>query len=153
MAGMTKLLWKAIKKARELPARDQDAVASVVLSMIDEKPVVDLDDDTLAAIEEGLAQAELGGFVTDNSVADIDGPPGEEPSAYAGSPAAGGGDGSAADKGRVFNLSRLADQHEWIEPKPEAMSSAAGLVFSPANGTASAVTLEQQPSKPAVADE
>ena len=73
MAGMTKLLWKAIKKARELPAHDQDAVASVVLAMIDEETVVDFDDDTLAAIEEGLARAELGGFVADAPVADIDG--------------------------------------------------------------------------------
>lgn len=68
MAGMTKLLEKAIEKARELPAEDQDAVAVAVLSMAEETPVVALDDDTRAAIREGLEQARRGEFVPDAEI-------------------------------------------------------------------------------------
>jgi predicted transcriptional regulator len=65
MAVMTKLLEKAIEKARELPAEDQDAVPVAVLSMTEETPVVALDDETRAAIREGLEQARRGEFVPD----------------------------------------------------------------------------------------
>jgi len=51
MAGMTKLLEKAIAKVRTLPAEDQDTVAVAVLSMAEEKPVVALDEETRAAIQ------------------------------------------------------------------------------------------------------
>jgi hypothetical protein len=54
---MTKLLEKAIAKARELSAEDQDAVAVAMLSMAEETPVVALDEETRAAIREGLEQA------------------------------------------------------------------------------------------------
>ena len=63
MAGMTKLLENAIAKVRELPAEDQDAVALAMLSMAEETPVVALDDETRAAIREGLEQARRGEFV------------------------------------------------------------------------------------------
>ena len=46
---MTKLLEKAIAKARELPAEDQDAVAVAMLSMAEETPVVALDEETRSA--------------------------------------------------------------------------------------------------------
>ncbi len=68
MAGMTKLLEKAIEKARELPAEDQDAVAVAVLSMAEETPVIALDDETRAAIREGLEQARRGEFVPDEEI-------------------------------------------------------------------------------------
>jgi predicted transcriptional regulator len=61
-ACMTKLLDKAIEKVRELPAEDQDMVAVAVLSMAEEKPVA-LDDETRAAIREGLEQTRRGEFV------------------------------------------------------------------------------------------
>jgi predicted transcriptional regulator len=66
---MTKLLEKAIAKARELPAEDQDAVAVAMLSMADESPVEALDEETRAAIREGLEQARRGKFVPDAEIA------------------------------------------------------------------------------------
>ena len=65
MAHMTKL--KAIEKVRELPAEDQDTVAVAVLSMAEEAPVA-LDDETRAAIREGLEQARRGEFVPDEEI-------------------------------------------------------------------------------------
>jgi hypothetical protein len=63
---MTKLLEKAIAKARALPDEDQDSIAVMLLSMTENDPV---DDETRAAILEGLGQARRGEFVSD---ADID---------------------------------------------------------------------------------
>jgi predicted transcriptional regulator len=69
----TKLLEKAIAKVRELPAEDQDTFAVALLSMAGEDtPIVHLDDETRAAVREGLAQAERGEFVADEVVAEAD---------------------------------------------------------------------------------
>jgi predicted transcriptional regulator len=68
MAGMTKLLENAIARIRELPAEDQDAVAVAMLSMAEETPVAALDDETRAAIREGLEQARRGEFVPDGEI-------------------------------------------------------------------------------------
>jgi predicted transcriptional regulator len=65
---MTKLLEKAIAKARELPAEDRDAVAVAMLAMAETSPIVELDDETRAAIREGLEQARRGQFVADAEV-------------------------------------------------------------------------------------
>jgi predicted transcriptional regulator len=65
---MTKLLEKAIAKARELPAEDQDTVAVAVLAMAEEMPIVVLDEETRAAIREGLEQARRGEFVPDAEI-------------------------------------------------------------------------------------
>jgi len=127
-------------------------VASVVLSMVDEKTVVDFDDDALSAIEEGLAQAELGGFVSDELAADIDARRAEELLAYAGPPAPGCGDGSAGGEGRALHVLPVADQVGWLEPRPEVVVPPPGLFLSTANGRAPAVTLEQA-SNPAVTNE
>jgi len=144
---MTKLLWKAIKKARELPAHDQDAVASVVLSMVDEKTAVDFDDEALAAIEEGLAQAELGGFVSDDLTVDVE-RGGEDLPAYPASLVAGRGEGPAGGDGRVLDLLPVADQVGWVEPSPDVMAPAPGLVLPAADGTASAATRDQASNPP-----
>jgi predicted transcriptional regulator len=73
MGAMTKLLEQAIERIRELPAKDQDALANALLSITgDETAVVHLDDETRAAIEEGLAQGERGEFVSDEVVAEAD---------------------------------------------------------------------------------
>jgi predicted transcriptional regulator len=64
---MTKLLEKAIERVRELPAEDQDTVAVALLSMADESPVA-LDDETRAAIREGLEQARRGEFVSEEEI-------------------------------------------------------------------------------------
>lgn len=67
----TKLLEKAIDKVRELPEDEQEAVAAVMLQMAGvDAPVVILDDDTRAAIREGVAQGERGEFVPDEIVAE-----------------------------------------------------------------------------------
>jgi hypothetical protein len=67
---MTKLLEKAIARVRELPESDQDEVAEMLLSIAAkaDEPVV-LDDETRAAIREGMAQARRGEFVSDAEVA------------------------------------------------------------------------------------
>jgi predicted transcriptional regulator len=70
---MTKLLEKAIARVRALPAEDQDTVAIAVLSMTgEETPVVHVDEDTRAAILEGLRQAERGEFAPDEILAEAD---------------------------------------------------------------------------------
>jgi predicted transcriptional regulator len=70
---MTKLLERAFQKIRELPDQDQDALANALLSIAGEDTaVVHLDDETRAAVEEGLAQAERGEFVPDDVVAEAD---------------------------------------------------------------------------------
>ena len=70
---MTKLLERAFQKVRELPDQDQDALAKALLSMTGEDTaLVHLDDDTRAAVEEGLAEAERGEFVSDEVVAEAD---------------------------------------------------------------------------------
>ena len=68
--SMSKLLDKAIAKARQLPEDEQDALAAVMLLMAEaDASGVPLDRDTEAAIREGLAQAERGEFVADEVVA------------------------------------------------------------------------------------
>jgi predicted transcriptional regulator len=69
MPSTTKLLEKAIEKARALPPEDQDAVAVAMLSMTEESPIVAMDDETRAAIREGLEQARRGEFVPDEEIA------------------------------------------------------------------------------------
>jgi predicted transcriptional regulator len=62
---MTKLLEKAIAQARSLPPEEQDTLAAVLLAMTEEGTgSVPLDDDTRAAIRQGLQQARRGEFVS-----------------------------------------------------------------------------------------
>ena len=65
--SMTKLLDQAIARARTLPDDDQDAVALAILSMAD-TVIEPLDDETRAAIREGLEQARRGEFVPDEEI-------------------------------------------------------------------------------------
>jgi hypothetical protein len=67
---MTKLLDQAIAKARGLSEQDQDALGAVMLSLAEElsSRADDLDDETRAAIREGLAQAKRGEFVPDEEI-------------------------------------------------------------------------------------
>jgi hypothetical protein len=67
---MTKILEQAIARARELPDEDQDAIGAVLLSLTDELParIGDIDDETRAAINEGIAQARRGEFVPDEEI-------------------------------------------------------------------------------------
>ena len=60
---MTKLLEKAFAQARALPPEEQDALAAVLLSMTEDGGgIAPLDDETRAAIREGLEQARRGEF-------------------------------------------------------------------------------------------
>ncbi len=67
--AMMKLLEKAIAKARELPDEDRDAVAIAVLTITEQgTPIVPLDEETRAAIREGLEQARRHEFVPDEEI-------------------------------------------------------------------------------------
>lgn len=71
MGHMSKLLEKAIERVKALPDRDQDAVAELLLSIADsDASMMPIDDQTKAAILDGLAQAERGEFVPDEVVAE-----------------------------------------------------------------------------------
>jgi predicted transcriptional regulator len=73
MCSMTELLERAIEQIRKLPVQDQDALASALLSVAGESSaLIAIDDDTRAAVEDGLAQARRGDFVTDEEVAKAD---------------------------------------------------------------------------------
>jgi predicted transcriptional regulator len=67
---MTKILDRAIARARTLPDEDQDALGAVMLSLAEEwsENIDHLDQDTRAAIREGLAQARRGEFVPDEEI-------------------------------------------------------------------------------------
>jgi len=62
---MTKILEEAIAKVRALPAEDQDVLGAVLLALADEEltRIGDLDDETRAAVREGLEQARRGASV------------------------------------------------------------------------------------------
>ncbi len=67
---MTRLLEKAIDKVRDLPAAEQDALAMLILDAIEAgaQPAPP-DAETIAALEESLAQAQRGEFASDEEVA------------------------------------------------------------------------------------
>jgi predicted transcriptional regulator len=70
---VTKLLDKAIAKARALPAEDQDVLGAVMLALANEQLVQtgELDEDTRAAIREGLDQARRGEFASEEEIAAV----------------------------------------------------------------------------------
>jgi hypothetical protein len=69
---MTKLLEQAIARARELPEEEQDALAITMLAMTEgDASVLPLDDETRAAILEGLDQAQRGEFMPDEEIASL----------------------------------------------------------------------------------
>ena len=61
---MTKLLEQALAEVQKLPEDRQDMLAATLLSMTQE-PVVDVDEETWSAIQEGMEQARRGEFATD----------------------------------------------------------------------------------------
>jgi hypothetical protein len=66
---MTKLLEQAIAKVRKLTDEEQDAVALTILAMAEaDRSTLPLDDETRAAILEGLEQARRGEFVPDEEI-------------------------------------------------------------------------------------
>jgi predicted transcriptional regulator len=66
---MTKLLERAIARAKRLSADDQNEAAAILFSIASrQKAPIPLDAETRAAIREGLAQARRGQFVSDKSM-------------------------------------------------------------------------------------
>jgi predicted transcriptional regulator len=66
---MTKLLEQAIEKVRKLPEADQDDTAKMLLWAIEAvEGAIPVDDETAAAIDEGLAQARRGEFASETEV-------------------------------------------------------------------------------------
>jgi predicted transcriptional regulator len=69
---MTKLLEQAIAKVRELSEEEQDALAITILALTDgDASAFPLDDETRAAILEGLEQARRGESVPDEEIASL----------------------------------------------------------------------------------
>ena len=69
---MTKLLEQAIAKIRELSEADQDLAAEVLFDLAAKHSEPEkLDDATRVAIQEGLAQAERGEFVSEEEMAEF----------------------------------------------------------------------------------
>ena len=67
---MTKLLEQALEEVRKLPDADQDQVAEALFDLAAQRrEPVHLDDDTRAAVREGLAQARRGEFASDEEMA------------------------------------------------------------------------------------
>jgi hypothetical protein len=64
---MTKLLEQALERLRKLPEADQDEAADFLFNFMASSD----DDDTRAAIEEGLAQVERGEVVSEEEMAEF----------------------------------------------------------------------------------
>lgn len=66
---MSKLLDLAIARTRHLPEAEQDRAAEILLRAIDpQEPAAPLDDETIVALEEGLAQAGRGEFAPKSEI-------------------------------------------------------------------------------------
>jgi len=67
--AVTRLLDLAIAELRKLPPQDQDETAEMLLWSIETRAgQLSLDGETLAAIEEGLAQARRGEFASEAEI-------------------------------------------------------------------------------------
>jgi hypothetical protein len=67
--AMTEPFEKAIAQARALPPEEQDTLVAVLPAMTDEGAgVVPLDDETRAAIGQGLEQARRSEFVSEAEI-------------------------------------------------------------------------------------
>ena len=68
---MSKLLDQTIEHVRKLPDAQQDEAAQVLAEFLWGRPVrlEELDEETRAAVEEGLAQAERGEVVSEEEMA------------------------------------------------------------------------------------
>ena len=67
---MTRLLEMAVEAARQLSPEEQDELARTILEIVHgaDDDVYVLSDEENAAIDEGLAQADRGEFVSDEEV-------------------------------------------------------------------------------------
>lgn len=70
ISTMSKLLEDAIKRVRQLPESDQDEAAEMLLSVASRRSEpIHLDDETRAAVREGMAAARRGEFASDEEMA------------------------------------------------------------------------------------
>jgi hypothetical protein len=66
---MTKLLEQAINKARQLSDDEQDALALTIMALAEsDASIAPIDDETRAAILEGVEQARRGEFASDEMI-------------------------------------------------------------------------------------
>jgi predicted transcriptional regulator len=67
---MTRLLEMAIEAARQLSPQEQDELARTIMEIVQggEEDIHVLSDEERAAIEEGLAEADRGEFVTEEDL-------------------------------------------------------------------------------------
>jgi predicted transcriptional regulator len=69
---MTKLLEEAVETVKKLPDAAQDRAAELLLAFAAASGEPEqIDEETWAAIQEGLAQAERGEFVSDEDMAEF----------------------------------------------------------------------------------
>jgi hypothetical protein len=67
---MTKLLEQAIEKIRGMPEADQDLAAEILFTIASRHDApVPLDEETRAAIERGIEQADRGALVSEEDMA------------------------------------------------------------------------------------
>jgi predicted transcriptional regulator len=66
---MTKLLEAAVSKIRMLPEEDQDTLAVALFSMADtDLSPLSMDEETRAAVREGIVQARDGAFASKEEI-------------------------------------------------------------------------------------
>jgi hypothetical protein len=69
---MTKLMDQALERVRQWPAGHQDDAAELLLALDDlGRDPVEVDDETLAAIDEALEQTERGETADPKAVAEV----------------------------------------------------------------------------------
>jgi recombinational DNA repair protein RecR len=69
---MTRLLEQAIEELRKLPEADQEQAAEFLFNFMGQRDEPEeLDAETLAAIDEGLAQIERGEVVSEEEMAEF----------------------------------------------------------------------------------
>lgn len=67
---MTKPIEQLINDWKSLPAAEQDTAAEIIFNLLEHRRApIPLDDDTLAAIDEGLAQADRGEVLSQEEMA------------------------------------------------------------------------------------
>jgi hypothetical protein len=67
---MTKMLDRAIERVRELSDTDQDEAAEILLWVVETRgDSMSLDEETVKAIEDGIAAADRGDFASQEEIA------------------------------------------------------------------------------------
>lgn len=67
---MTDILERAVEAMRQMPPDTRDSMAQAILTLAGGDRVLDIADEHLAYVLEGLAQLERGEFATDEEVAE-----------------------------------------------------------------------------------